>query len=477
MTPSPADPPAPDALEFRSRLPGVAWPAVPDERGMTMLALQYQFERTERWPAERLRAFQFRQLEVLLGHAARHVPYYADVLAGVGFRPGAPITPAIWRAIPILTRADLQRERPRLVAAEVPSFHGTLHEAATSGSTGAPVRALKTELSAMLFDAVSLREALWHRRDFSGVMAVIRAPQGPTPVPRTGRRAANWNRAIGHALVGGPSVLFDCSRPVPELVVEIARLDPDYMLVYPSLLAEFVREAERRATRFAALRGVSTFGEHLSDEVRAAAAEFFAVRVTDIYSSEEVGYIALQCPEGAVHHVQAETVLVEVLDAEGRDCAPGEVGRVVVTPLHNFAMPLLRYSLGDYAEVGAPCACGRGLPVLTRILGRVRNMLVAPDGARFWPRLNALWKGTDLPIRQFQVVQRAVDRLELRLVTERPLAAAEEDALRRTLRALCRWDYVVDISYHATIPRGPSGKFEDFVSAIEPEPGGAERGA
>jgi phenylacetate-CoA ligase len=88
-----------------------------------------------------------------------------------------------------------------------------------------------------------------------------------------------------------------------------------------------------------------------------------------MYSANETGYLALQCPLSGHYHVQSETVLVEVLDEVGRACRPGETGAVVVTPLQNFAMPLLRYSLGDFAEVGSPCACGRHLPVLKEILG------------------------------------------------------------------------------------------------------------
>ena len=100
-----------------------------------------------------------------------------------------------------------------------------------------------------------------------------------------------------------------------------------------------------------------------------------------MYSSQEVGYIALECPTGESYHVQAENVLVEVLDDQDRPCSPGDVGRVVVTALHNFATPLLRYDIGDYAEVGAPCPCGRGLPALRRIMGRQRNMALLPTAA------------------------------------------------------------------------------------------------
>src|SRR3546814_16158281 len=103
-----------------------------------------------------------------------------------------------------------------------------------------------------------------------------------------------------------------------------------------------------------------------------------------MYSSQECGYFALQAPGHDHYLVQAEVVLLEVLRADGSPCEPGETGRVVVTPLTNYAMPLLRYEIGDFATVGAASPCGRGLPVLDRILGRVRNMLVPPDRQRHW---------------------------------------------------------------------------------------------
>ena len=122
----------------------------------------------------------------------------------------------------------------------------------------------------------------------------------------------------------------------------------------------------------------------------------------------------------------AESVKLEVLDADGAPCPPGAVGRVVVTSLHNFAMPLLRYELGDYAEMGSPCSCGRGLPVLNGIRGRLRHGMIMPDGGR-----RATYFGISFykvaAIRQYQAAQTARDTIELRLVVRRPLTTDEED--------------------------------------------------
>ncbi len=453
-----------EAAEFRSGLHGVAWPAVPDERGMTLLALQYQFERTERWSAADLRRHQFRQLEALLAHAAAHVPYWRTILPAAGFRAGAPLTEEIWRRIPVLSRESLQAQGEAMHSRAVPPFHGAVQKTTTSGSTGRPVTVRKTELSLLLFEAVALREALWHRRDLAGTLAVVYSMGGK--VPRDGRRVAHWNPALGATFAGGPGVVFESTRPAPDLARALSRRDPDYLMVYPSLLAELVREASRQGLPFPSLAGIITYGEQLSDDVRAAATAQFGVPVTDIYSTEEAGYLALQCPVRPGYHVQAEAVLLEVLDEGGAPCAPGEAGRVVVTPLHNFAMPLIRYEIGDLAVPGGACACGRGLPVLERILGRMRNLLQAPDGSRFWPRLGPLYEDLGLPIRQFQVIQRAPERLELKLVTARPFAAEEEERARAMLRRLCRHDFQVDLSYHDAIPRGPGGKFEDFICEV-----------
>lgn len=190
--------------------------------------------------------------------------------------------------------------------------------------------------------------------------------------------------------------------------------------------------------------------------------------LADVYSCEEAGYIALQCPQVAEHyHVQAENLLVEVLDAAGRPCAAGATGEVVLTTLHNFAMPLIRYALGDFAQVGPPCPCGRGLPVLRRIHGRARNLLRLPDGSQHWPSFPAQDWLAVAPVRQFRLRQPAAERIEVELVTTRPLEAAEESALRQMLQRRLGHPFQIVLQTVAGIPRSPGGKFEDFVCEID----------
>ena len=180
--------------------------------------------------------------------------------------------------------------------------------------------------------------------------------------------------------------------------------------------------------------------------------------------------MALQCPTGEHYHVQSEGVLLEVLDEAGKPCAPGEVGRVVVTSLHNFATPLVRYEIGDYAEVGAACTCGRSLPVLQRIIGRKRNTLIAPDGRRYYPMFNLRHQTEVAKIRQYQFVQKAADRIEVRLVVSSPLVPSEERAVEAMIQQKLPAGIGLAFVYPQRLERSAGGKFEDFISEISAAP-------
>ncbi len=175
----------------------------------------------------------------------------------------------------------------------------------------------------------------------------------------------------------------------------------------------------------------------------------------------------MQCPEHEHYHLQSESLIVEVLDTDGAPCAPGETGQVVVSTLHNFAMPLLRYASGDYAEAGEPCACGRGLPVLKRIVGRQRNMLRRPDGVRYWPSFPIeAWRRA-APVLQIQLVQDAIDHIEARVVMPRDFAGDERERLAAVLIDCLGYPFRMTLIRVDSISRGAGQKYEDFVNLLE----------
>ena len=322
-----------------------------------------------------------------------------------------------------------------------------------------PVLVKRTAINRLMWLAMTLREHLWQRRDFSGRLAVIRAgiQDGNEDWPSWGPPASLlFDTGTSHGL----AINTDIARQFDWLHA----IDPDYLLVYPTALAALLDLFERSGQRLARLRQIRTIGETLSPAVREAAQRVLGAGIADTYSSEEAGIIAIQCPESELYHVMAESLIVEILDEQGAACAPGQTGRVVVTDLHNFATPLIRYDLGDYAEVADACPCGRGLPALRRIAGRRRNMMRLPDGRAFWPLVGYRRYAEIAPIRQYQLIQRETDSIEVRLVSAAPLSADQERRIADLICAALDYPFKLNFIYFAEqIPRSPGGKFEEFV--------------
>jgi phenylacetate-CoA ligase len=444
------------------------WPAIPAPFGAGVLAMLFQLDQTQWWPADEIARAQQRQLRVLLEHAYATVPFYRQRFDAAAITPGEACTPEGWPRVPLLARRDVQLASAQLHSTAVPKNHGQTSTTSTGGSTGQPVTVLGTELTSFFWRVFTLREHLWHRRDFSQSFAAIRYTGDDVGRPPAGTSVGNWGSVVQNVLPTGPGYLLNVKSTIKEQAAWLREINPGYVLSYPSVLRGIGGVFEERGWRLNRLREVLTFGEVLEPECRAACQRAFGVRVVDMYSSQEVGYIALQCPEQAHYHIQSENVLVEVLDNAGRACGPGQIGKVVITTLHNFAMPLVRYDIEDYAEVGGPCPCGRGLPVLTRILGRQRNLLTMPNGERRWPVFVTEDGTSDLPpFFQFQVVQRTLDELQLNVV--RPggeLSTDELAGVERYFHDVLGYPFKLSVNCVSAIPRSASGKFEDFISLV-----------
>jgi phenylacetate-CoA ligase len=427
-----------------------------------LLALRFQLERTQWWPARNLRRHQLRQVEAVLKHAVRTVPFYRERFGTAGFTLREPLAEEQFVALPLLTRAEVQAAGERLLSTAVPPGHGRVYAGQTSGSTGRPIAYRSTELASVFWRAFTLRDHDWHRRDYGGRLAAIRwSPRHES--------FSGWGTATDGLYATGPSVVIKIDTPVAEQLQRLVDFDPDYLLSYASNLAELARASIAAGVRFSHLREARSIAEVVTPELRALCAEAWQVPLVDLYSAQEIGYLALQCPDHLHYHVQAEGALVEILREDGEPCAPGEAGRVVVTGLNNFAMPLIRYDIGDYAVAGAACACGRGLPVLERIMGRVRNMLTLPDGEKRWPLGDLVKLPNVHGIRQYQYVQKSLDRIEVRMVVDNDYDRAQEDRIAAIIREKFGHPFHLDFVYVEAITRGAGGKFEDFLSQLAPQ--------
>lgn len=415
---------------------------------------------------ETIRAGQAAQAARMLAWAVDHSDYYAELAGAAAELADLAAAPdrffGAWRALPLLRKVDLRTDAGRIYATGLPRSHGPLSMSVTSGSTGTPVEVRMTRLTRLAFRALTVREHLWQGRDVGKRLGAVRYVDRSLRDPR-GIRGANWGPPVAELWPTAPSSVIHVGLPLEDIARWLEDFDPAYLLCNPSLVAGLM---DVMAQPPPALEQVRCMFEPLDPALEAAIAERWQVGVTDAYSANELGIIAVRCAEAGTLHVQEESALVEVLDEHGAPAAPGDWGSVVVTPLLNLATPLVRYETGDYATVGEPCACGRPSATLGRVLGRVRNLARRPDGSRFWPtRLNILRHVA--PVLQAQFVQTALDRIELRVVVSRPLDDADRAAAIARVREALEYDYVVEVAEVEALERGPTGKFEEFVSQLD----------
>jgi len=454
----------PSLLDFvRKTVPGIEWPPLVEGDAAALLALSRHLEASQWEGAAALREKQFSQLRLLAPWLAAHSPAFARRLADAGLSPGDLATPAGLAALPPIDRRFF-REFPDVDCDAVPPGHEPVGTNVTSGSTGEFIRVRRTRVNQLIWLAMMLREHVWWNTDFSVPLATAKAPNpGHTRYP-------NWGAPANLLFETGPAMTLRVNMPGNEMLDILTEFETGNLLIYPNALRTLVDAAEARGERLANLRTVRTVGEVVTDSLRERCLAILGVPIIDAYTCQEAGYIALECPKSGLYHLMSEALVVEVLRPDGNPCAEGETGKVVITDLHNHATPIVRYALGDLAEVAAPCPCGRGLPTLRRIVGRSRNLVRLPDGDRVWPSLGGF--GPDgylhtVPIIQFQCLQTELDLIEMRLVTERPLTADEEQRIvERMLRSL-EHPFRIEFRYfEGRLPSPPSGKFEDFICLV-----------
>jgi phenylacetate-CoA ligase len=432
---------------------------------MSELALRYleSLRRSQWLSPDDLARCQSPLMERLCRHAARETEFYRDRL-GVLFAGGDPeagaFQPDRWREVPVFGRADAQRAGPALFARAVPPEVGGARIGQTSGSTGRP---LQFRLSVFLdiASAAALARCLEsHELDLSGSLGYIKSDvESDCPAP-LGNEGQNWNCVDPQARW----CTLAASATIDQCVAWLRLRRPDYLMSYPSIVSAIMKELARGGEPIR-LKAVISLGENVADGFAAAVPDRFGARHIDVYGAQEVGTFAHQCVTGPHLHVAAEMALVEILDDGGAPARPGQTGRIVATSFYSYAMPMIRYDIGDFAVPGEACACGRGLPTIARIVGRTRNVFRFADGTARWPRgLNVLTRYIDFV--QIRVIQRDLARVEVHYVPGDDPGRNDEAGAARFLRDILHPDIAVEFVPLAEIPRGPSGKFEDFVSMV-----------
>ena len=437
----------------------MAWPPLALGDNAALAALLAQLEATQ-WltPAE-LAAHQVRQLAVVCEHHKTHTPAFAARLRSA--RVSYVNTLERLRQIEPLSRRDTQSLGEQFFARQVPRHHLPFGMAKTSGSTGEPVAVRKTAITRLFWSAFTIRDHWWNGRDFGLRMSAIRANISEYI------DAKDWGAPVASLFSSGEAQGIPISTDIREQLRLLRRFRPEILIVYPNNLAAFATIWEKEGYDLTTLRHIKTIGETVSADLRKRIRALTGREIEDNYSSQEAGTIAIQCPASGLYHIMSEALIVEVLNERQQPCREGEIGRVVVSDLLNLATPLIRYDIGDFAEIGPACPCGRGLPTLKRILGRERNLVRLPDGSHNWPLVGFHEFDTVAPVRQYQFVQHAIDEIEFKVVTDHAITRDQEEGLIKIAQQALNYPFRIRIvQSRERLPARPNGKFEEFISKV-----------
>jgi phenylacetate-CoA ligase len=362
-----------------------------------------------RMSADELSARQADRIRRLLQWVRARNPYYAHHVA---VDPADPLD--MLRAMPILERSTLQADADRI---QTPAFERRVIAKSTGGSTGAPVRIIKDA------DGVAQEMATtWAALESYGIRMGDRSVRF-WGTPLTAKRRLRF-RLTDLAMNRIRLSAFDLDdEDLHSYWRRTLRFRPVWMYGYASLIHLFAVwiEESGRDGRQLGLRAIVPTSEPLNDGQRAQISRVFGAPVYDEYGCGETGAMAYACEQGRLH-IMTENVVVELLGEDGRQVGPGEAGEVVVTDVTNFAMPLIRYRLGDRARASDRCTCGLGFPAIEQVLGRIHDVVYTPAGRRWHgEKLDYLMSqlyGEFGGFRQYQVVQYSADALRFRLVAD-----------------------------------------------------------
>ena len=422
---------------------------------------------------DELRARSERRLAALLWHAAENVPFYRDLCRRQGLAPNELRTTENLQALPVMTKSDYRRHpRSHFLAENVPA-HRRL-ERSTSGSTGEPFRfTLDRQATPLIFASHLFYDSWFGLNPFDRYVRIMSPPAPPSPDPggpwsvRLRRKIREQLQARYEGLTQERISVLEVGPARAEQVrARIEAFHPRYVMGYTAALATIASELLRAGLRLSfPLSAVITIAETLSPDRRQVIEEYFRAPIIDRYGLREIGSWSGQtCPlSGEQFHLNTELVVCEFLRDDGSPVSAGETGRVVLTDLLNYAMPLIRYDTGDLAVGGSTgCACGRGFPLFGPIQGRSQECLSTPSGKLISPVVLGQYlfvcKDNLDAVSHYQLVQQDRKRACFMVVPAPGWNQQRREQLERDLTELFQGEMEVAIEMVSEIPHESSGK-------------------
>lgn len=421
-----------------------------------------ELEQSQWHSPEALAQSSFLRLLEALRHAERHVPFYRKRFAEFGVRVSQIKAPEDLAAFPVVTKDDIRNHAEEFVAE---NFHGRLHRSATGGSTGASMTFHYDHATYERRIAAAIRANRWAGAEIGHREVHV---WGRPPGERAGLHT--WKRALEqwvwrHKFVSSFHLRQD---KLAETFRSIGSYAPRVIVGYTTPLYLLARAAIEERLVMPAPRGIITSAERLFEHQREVIEKGFGAPVFDRYGCREVMLIGAECQRHYGLHVNVENVFVELYRGD-RPAPIGVAGEVLLSDLHNRAMPLLRYRNDDIATAKAGvCPCGRGLPLLASVEGRVLDMIVGTNG-RIIAGEAFVHLLKDYPIDRFQVHQRADRSTSVRILPGRGFRSELATDIDQRLRCVLGSNAALCIELVEDIPLTISGKHRVTKSDVPVE--------
>ncbi len=414
------------------------------------------------WSPTQLEEYQNKQLRRVIRHAYDNVPFYRRKFREARLIPADIKTKEDLNRLPIVRKKEIKQNASDLLS--IDTNFKKLRKVSTSGSTGEPLflylseRELEFRKAKHLRANISVGQKAWHR----WVTLV-----GPQHVNKTG----SMQRLVGMYI----PVTLSVYNNVEAQIQQLEKLQPNVLDGYSSSLLILAHAIERQGTKQFSPNFLIGGAELIDNLSRRYVERVFGVPFYDQYSSVEFERMAWQCPEQGEYHMDSDGVILQFLDKSGQEVSAGETGEIVCTSLFNYAMPLIRYAIGD---VGIPsegaCSCGRTLPLMKMVEGRKDAMLLLPNGQMLTPRAFT-YAIHDFPgypeIEKFRIIQTDFDKFEFNLKMKNK--KCPQDVLRRELYShlsslLNLQGARFEINFVDDIPLDRNGKLSIVVSKLSP---------
>jgi phenylacetate-CoA ligase len=417
-----------------------------------------QLQKNESLSAEEIQGLQQALLRDYLQLAYEQTDYYKELFSRLHIDPKE-ITVRDLRRIPI-TEKDQVRKNPHLFVSKRFS-QKRLMKINTSGTTGKPLSVFVDRDSIRRAYAFFERIASWHairirdrRATFGG--RVIVPPEQNTP--------PFWRYDAGEN-----SLLFSSYhlRPknFPWYYEKLLKYQPLEIRAYPSSLYVVASYMKEKGLKGISPRTIITSAETLLPYQRSVIEERFDCKIRDQYGCSEMAIAVSQC-EAGTYHVHPESGILEVVRSNGEPAAYDELGEIVCTGFINYAMPLIRYRMGDVGQLkrDCRCACGRNFPIVEKIEGRVDDYIKTIDG-RMVGRLDPIFKGAKAIIAT-QIVQTSQEQIVLRIVPDRDYQEDHGQKVVKELRNRVGNQMEISIVLVDSLPKESNGKFRAVISNI-----------